>query len=741
MPENGTLSAEELAELLLPVAAEEFLVGSNDRPDRVVRNNHVFNAVIRQKSTVCSLLATIRWKLLHLGRKQYANATGIDRNTIKAVEKKDHEHTLHWRYTTVHNLIKHWEKHPDIVTPAHIQAVIDGILAERKGTIEGLFFESEYRFGQGTMERDGGITPDAVRAYRGTTYIPPYKHLESIATHATNRGEHIDLERLQRVWADGARQILCSTRDVPPSLAELHVQAEIQGSDVLSSARRILRNTTPSAATKIGRFAMPPWKEADPIARDLIDGEAIGDFEQQWRQEYDEEYARPDFHSRLREIQFERRFSDHKIKRILGVEGKRPFILMRDPVIEGRSDANTDAPPAVLARIIGRTPKETTTLINLFRENRSLWRKRMGYPTFDDPVRLDREQWGITNGELSTILSAKNRHDDSEVWGDALPAVLALRAERKKWPQRVLMLCENGQGTLAVDAQSDAHEKALRRHLRSIIAHLGRQRANAAIERRDRAAHPQSITEAVTCMAEEAADGRTSQQHREFLQLARAAKDLPPESDDQSVPAYCSVHHIRRYADGIEVPSLPVLNHMLDAGSIEDAQTRKTLQTDWAERFALQLQGKIVIPRKTRKQYPSLHPIPQWILHPEKHAPLSAALLHCIGRVGTSMCRFARDRMPSASAADRLTQAIKTINTSGGCLDEKLPSTLSEILLAADISKGTPQWVWTHMLLGNRGRTLPSYRAWRKRLPSAAATPWNLPGLTSDDIRKLEEKL
>ncbi len=742
MPESETLSAAEIDALIAPVNPREFRIEEAHRPDRMKRNSHSFNAVIRQRSHVCSLLAAIRFKILGLGRKEYANATGIDRNTIRAIENKDHEHTLHWRYRTILNLIRHWEQNPEIVTPAHIQAVIDGILADRKETIEGLFFESEYRFGQGTMKRDGRITPGAVRAFRNTPYVPPFAPLQKIAEAAEERGKPMDIERMQRIWSGEARKILTEKRDVPASLAELHVQAEMKGSDLLSS-RKMLRHTRVSAATQISRFAMPPWDEAEPVASQLIAADNIGALEQQWEKDFARESRRPGFHTQVTGVQTERGFSDHKMKRILGVEGTRPFVLMRDPVIEGRSDANTEAPPAVLAHIVGRSPRETENLIGIFRENRSMWRKRMGYPTFDNPVRLDREQWGITNGDLSEALSAKHSKKDTDIWGDALPAVQALRSERSKWPQRVLMLAENGQANLSVASSPDAErEESLQGHLRTVINHLGMQRARAAIEHRDSYIAPRSITESMTRMAEEAADGRTSETHREFRQLHRLTRDHKLLNNDASVLQYCSSFHIRRYADGIEVPSLPVLRHILSAGGIRDPKALQNLKDEWADRFSLQLQGKIEVPKDIAAQYPKLHAVPKWIRKPKAHPALSSAMLHCIGRVGTSMSRFARDRMASSNAADTLTQTIKNIDelSAGTNVSNDINRHMAEILLAADITKGTPQWDWIHMLQAHRQQPLPAFRAWRKKLPKVARTPWNLPGLTKADIEKLEAR-
>lgn len=741
MPKRSALSTEALDALIAPVDEEQFLVGSNDRPDRVVRNNKIFNAVAQQGSAVCSLLAAIRWKLLHLGRKQYARETGIDRNTIKVIEQASHAHTLDWRYATVHALIQSWQRHPETVTPAHVQTAIDAILGERKETIEGLFMECEYRCGKGTVESDGGITLDAVRAYRDKPYIPPFAPLRTIAEAGEKRGRPIDIERLREIWSAEARRILTETRSVPPSLAELHLQAELQESDLLRS-RKMLRNTSATPATLISRFTMPPWEDAKPIAQSLIEADDLADFQAQWKRDVTRESSRPDFHAELLRMQRERGFSDLKMKRILGAEGTRPFVLMRDPVIEGKSDTNTEAPPAVLAHIVGRTPGETDALIRIFRENRSLWRKRMGYPTFDNPVRLDREQWGITNGDLSKALSAKLSKNDAAMWGDALPAIDVLRKERKKWPQRILMLAENGQAHLSCSAPHDSErEQELQGYLRTVIHHLGMQRASQAIERRDSYTAPRSIAEAMHRMAEEAADARGAHKPREYGPLHRLATNPDVDRADTNVRAYCSAFHIRRYADGIEVPSLPVLRHLLHSGGIVDKRACKALDEDWADRFALQLQGKIRVPPEVESRYPALHPIPKWIMQPREHAPLSAALLHCIGRVGTSMSRFARDRMPSSSAADRLTQMIKLIDTSTTGAAEKLPCTLPEILLAADIGKGTLQWAWVHLLLGNRGRKPPAFRAWRKRFPQAAATPWNLPGLTAQDIAGLQKKL
>jgi hypothetical protein len=742
MPELETLSEEELAGLIAPVDVDDFRIEETNRPDRMMRNSRSFNAVIRQRSTVCSLLAAVRFKLLGLGRKDYGRATGIDRNTIKAIERKDHEHTLHWRYTTIHNLIRHWEEQPEIITPAHIQAVINAILGDRRESIEGLFFESEYRFGQGTMKRDGRITPGAVRAFRDTPYVPPFAPLQKIAQSAEERGKPMDIERMQRIWSSEARKILTEKRDVPASLAELHVQAEMKGSDLLSS-RKMLRHTRVSAATQISRFAMPPWNEAEPVASQLIAADNIGALEQQWGKDLARESRRPDFHTQVREAQTERGFSDLKMKRILGVEGTRPFVLMRDPVIEGKSDANTEAPPAVLAHIVGRTPRETERLIEIFRENRSLWRKRMGYPTYDNPVRLDREQWGITNGDLSEALSAKHSKKDTDIWGDALPAVQALRSERRKWPQRVLMLAENGQANLSIASSPDAkREESLQEHLRTVINHLGMQRARAAIERRDSYIAPHSVTEAMTRMAEEAADARGAHKPREYGPLHRLAKNHDPESNDMSIKAYCSGFHIRRYADGIEVPSLPVLKHILNAGGVSDPKVLQDLRDEWADRFSLQLQGKIQVPKDIAAQYPKLHAVPKWIRKPKAHPALSSAMLHCIGRVGTSMSRFARDRMASSNGADTLTQTIKKIDqlSAGTNIGNDINRHMAEILLAADITKGTPQWVWIHMLQAHRQQPLPAFRAWRRKLPKVARTPWNLPGLTKADIETLEKR-
>jgi hypothetical protein len=503
----------------------------------------------------------------------------------------------------------------------------------------------------------------------------------------------------------------------------------------------MLRNTRVSPATQISRFAMPPWDEAEPIASKLIATQEMEKLQQQWNMDFARESRRPDFHTQVREAQTERGFSDHKMKRILGVEGTRPFVLMRDPVIEGRSDANTEAPPAVLAHIVGRTPTETENLIGVFRENRALWRKRMGYPTFDNPVRLDREQWGITNGELCKILSDKDTMNDADIWGNALQALQALCSEHKKWPQRVLMLSENGQANLT-SPHDPQREQEIQSHLRTIIGHLGMQRASAAIERRDSYIAPRSITEAITRMAEEAADGRTSQAHREFLQLHRRAQNHDPINNDASVLQYCSSFHIRRYADGIEVPSLPVLKHILGAGNINDAKALQELKDDWADRFSLQLQGKIQVPKNIANQYPTLHPIPKWIRKPKAHPPLSAAILHCIGRAGTSMSRFARDRMASTNAADTLTQTIKHVDhlPTGANVGNDAYRLMADVLLAADIVKGTPQWVWVHMLQAHRQQPLPAFRAWRKKLPKVACTPWNLPGLTKTDIEKLESR-
>lgn len=745
MSEPQTLPADDLEKLLAPVNAKEFRIHESDRPDRMMRNSRSFNAVVRQKSLVCSLLAAIRFKLMGLGRKGYANATGIDRNTVKAIEKKNHEHTLHWRYTTIYNLVRHWEHQPDIVTPAHIQTVIDAILADRKETIEGLFFESEYRCGRGTIERDGKTTPDAVRAYRGTPYIPPFSHLKNIADAAGQRKQHIDIERMQRIWSDEARRILTEQREVPPALAELHVQAELQGSDVLSDAKRMFRNMRPSAETQIRRFRMPRWEEAEPIASQLVASEDLRAFKRQWNTEFAEESQRPDFHTRLSEIQDERGFSDHKMKRILGVSGTRPFVLMRDPVIDGRSDANTEAPPAVLAHILGRSPEETRELIALFRENRTLWRKRMGYPSFDHAVRLDREQWGITNGELASILNARNTKEDAAFWGDALPAFQALRSYRKKWPRRLLMLTENEQSTLrnVSDQGDDRTEYALRQHLRTVIEHLGMQRAQEAVERRDSYTAPQNIPEAITRMAEEAADGRTSDNHREFRQLRTLVQDMSPENGNMSILAYCTSFHMRRYADGIEVPSLPVLKHVLRAGGIENEKSIAALQEDWADRFAFQLQGKMHVPPELAEQYPAQHPVPKWIMEPQKHRPLSSALLHCIGRVGTSMTRFARDRMPLRSAADALTEVVKlldqqTIDARG---KEECERHLASILLAADATSGSPQWGWATLLLEHDQHTPVAFRQWKKRFPRLECRPWNLPGLTKADIARLQTEM
>ncbi len=742
MPEIEMLSEDDLAGLIAPVDVREFRIEDTSRPDRMMRNSRSFNAVTKQRSHICSLLAAIRFKLEGLGRKEYANATGIDRNTIKAIERKDHEHTLHWRYTTIHNLIRHWSQKPDIVTPAHIQAVIDGVLADRKGTIEGLFFEHEYRFGQGAIERDGGITPDAVRAYRQTPYVPPFAPLQKLADAAEERKKPMDIDRMRSIWSSEARKILTEKRGVPPSLAELHVQAELQGSDLLRS-RKMLRSTRISPATQISRFSMPPWSDAEPVASELIEADKMADLERQWNTDFAQESRRPDFHTQVRAVQTERRFSDLKMKRILGVEGTRPFVLMRDPVIEGKSDANVEAPPAVLAHIVGKTSRETEHLIGIFRENRSLWRKRMGYPTFSNPVRLDREQWGITNSDLSKALSTKPLKNDAEFWGDALPSLQALRAERKNWPQRILMLAENGQANLSGTSPHDARkEQELQNHMRTVIHHLGMQRATQATERRDSYTAPRSMTEAMVRMAEDAADARGAHKPREFGPLHHLAKNLDTQSADTSVKAYCSGFHIRRYADGIEVPSLPVLKHILNAGGISDAKHQQHLRNEWADQFAKQLQGRIQVPNDIARSYPAQHSVPKWIMKPKKHPALSAAMLHCIGRVGTSMSRFARDRMTAASAADTLTQTIKTIDglPSGANVGEDVHRHTADILLAADISKGTPQWIWIHMLQAHQQQPLPAFRAWRKKLPKVACTPWNLPGLTKDDIVKLEAR-
>ncbi|MBM3227737.1 hypothetical protein FJZ27_02635 [Candidatus Peribacteria bacterium] len=736
----STLSTKELHALIAPVEEKEFLVGSNDRPDRVIRNNTIFNDVVQQGSTVCSLLAAIRWKLLHLGRKQYSQETGIDRSTIKVMERASHAHTLDWRYTTVHALLDYWRQHHAIVTKEHVQTAIDAILGRRKGTIEGLYMEYEYRYGKGAVESNRGTTLDAVRAYRDKPYIPPFAPLLRIAVAKENCDETFTIERLQSVWASEARSILTEKRGVPPSLAELHVQAELQQSDLLSS-RKMLRNTKPTPATLISRFKMTPWEDAQGIARSFINADDLADFREQWTRDFAKESGRPDFHTELLRMQHHRGFSDLKMKRILGAEGTSPSMLMRDPIIEGKSDTNTEAPPAVLAHIVGSTQGEIRALIRTFRENRSLWRRRMGYPTFDNPVRLEREQWGITNGVLSRTLNSKPAKNDAEIWGDALPAITALRKERKHWPQQILMRAENEQSHLSCTSPHNTRrEEILQGHLRTVINHLGMQRARTAIEHRDSYTAPRSITEAMVRMAEDAADARRAHKPREFGPLHRLAKEQSVIADP-SIRAYCTAFHIRRYADGIEVPSLPVLQHLLGSGGVVDKRACKALEKDWAERFALQLQGKLVVPPEIEAQYPALHPIPKWIMQPRKHAPLSAAILHCIGRVGTSMSRFARDRMPASSAADSLTQMIKLIDSSTTVAPEKLPCTLPEILLAADIGKGTLQWGWVHLLLNNRGRKRAAFRAWKQRFPQAAMTPWNLPGLTTQDIAILQKNL
>jgi hypothetical protein len=209
-----------------------------------------------------------------------------------------------------------------------------------------------------------------------------------------------------------------------------------------------------------------------------------------------------------------------------------------------------------------------------------------------------------------------------------------------------------------------------------------------------------------------------------------------------SIKAYCSGFHIRRYADGIEVPSLPVLKHILNAGGVSDPKVLQDLRDEWADRFSLQLQGKIQVPKDIAAQYPKLHAVPKWIRKPKAHPALSSAMLHCIGRVGTSMSRFARDRMASSNGADTLTQTIKKIDqlSAGTNIGNDINRHMAEILLAADITKGTPQWVWIHMLQAHRQQPLPAFRAWRRKLPKVARTPWNLPGLTKADIETLEKR-
>ncbi|MDO8649287.1 MAG: hypothetical protein Q7R81_05910 [Candidatus Peregrinibacteria bacterium] len=676
----------------------------------IIARNGEYNDVLEREDRLLSLLAHIRWVILQLSRSRYAERTGVRSDLVEQSENdRFSPHATHLSREVYSAFVRLWNGTE--VPQEFVRAVIDEMLGDQRRTVYGLFEEFELRMGPHKVEERTGVSLPALRERRDQGHLTPFRDLNRVLCSFPPREHGVDVSLVRSVWVTEARSILEGKRSVPPVLAELHIRDQLSTRPKLTRARtRLAPSTRRTPEFELARFKMPSWDKALPVLTKIVGQQGAQKLRERYEKAYAMEQVRPQFFVALREKQRQRGISDGMMKTILQAEG-RPSSFLRDPALEGKELLNETAPPAVLAHVVAEMPEEAEELIACFREERTLYRKRLGTDSAGHPLRLDREQWGVSKRSLIAIINDV-REDGSE---EVNTALAQCKEMDPPLTERDITLFENCQG--AEERISNEVAEALS----IIVHHLGMTKAHEAIAIRDSFSKPSTVKEAITRLSERAG-ARIS---TEFRQLSDAVRATLPEYIG---PMFASKHHMRRFAEGIEVPSWPLLEHIVKCmgGEMTDA-----LRADWRDRYTEQLAGTIAVP-KGRKA-PKLHPTPKRLLKPRALEPLARVLHLTMEELEHNMRQFSDRRFGgSASAPDMVAYCLRDCNATAKALEsgreeqkewKDLWPQIERILLAADIAKGTPRWEFVHCLYKAKQDVPAALCQWREILRAQGLDP------------------
>lgn len=473
-------------------------------------NDAILERVREDGDPLCVLVAETRWEVFRLGRKDFADAAGVNYKAVQNVETpgtQPQQVTLHRIY---HYFVERGRE-----APGAAEQLLDLAVRQRYGgdnrqhappsTLDVMSGRTPITTIQlyqrwiimktlAVWEKASGITSGGLWQREALRAIPPFQEVQK--THTKLKLPTDELELATDVWQHDRFEQL-ESRTIPKPLAQFLTQLELSAKfpTFTVEAIRGAVGCTYEQAQALHAGYLVPFSVIDEVAQTIIPADDLLAFVEEWEAAHERDRDLRQFGPEFVRIRDIAQVTNRQLAVAMDIrapedrgplpakkkkkrsESFRPSHLIRE-TLEGLGNS-AQAPAGVLVGLVaaakpyiddGLTRQTEDHLHDVYGEHRSRNLLRSGASMHSSPVRLDRDYWGIDRQELADALGVSVEEIETIEQGTEAPT-------------RVIRMIEKiGQSRVAIARQRwvDQFEPPEPNTVQNLILHLQRKAGSFA---------------------------------------------------------------------------------------------------------------------------------------------------------------------------------------------------------------------------------------------------------------------